>query len=192
MKNKYFGIVAAGGSGTRMGSAKAKQYIEINGCSLLELSIRSLIDSIDFSKLIVVVPKIDKQKCQFLKKKFKRIEIVSGGKSRCESVFRGLEFLKSFSKDNDWCLVHDAARPCLQKKDILNLINSLKDSSTGGILGAPVNDTIKRVREQDFIEKTIDRSNLWKAFTPQMFRYGVLYDCFLAIKKAIVNYKMTC
>ena len=187
MTNNYFGIVAAGGLGTRFRSVNAKQYIEINGRSILEISISSLTDSIDFSKLVVVVPKLDIQKCQFLKKKFKKIEIISGGESRCESVFLGLEFLRSFSKEDDWCLVHDAARPCLEKKDILELVNSLEDSSTGGILGTPVTDTLKRVGEHQLIQETVDRSDLWKAFTPQMFRYGILYDSLLEIRKDGIN-----
>ena len=171
----YFGIVAAGGSGARLNSRIAKQYLQINDRSLLEISISTLTNSVDFKKLIIVIPKSDMKKCRYLKEKFKQIELVPGGNTRCESVFEGLRFLYSMAKTNDWCLVHDAARPCVQEKDILGLIGGLKDSNTGGILGAPVIDTLKKIDNANQITATIDRANLWRAFTPQMFRYGLLF-----------------
>ncbi len=185
-ETNYFGIVAAGGSGARVNSGIAKQYLEINGLSLLEISISVLINSVNFKKLIVVIPKSDMKKCCYLKEKFKQIELVPGGNTRCKSVFEGLRFLNSMSKANDWCMVHDAARPCVQKKDILGLIDEVKDSNTGGILGAPVIDTLKKVDNDNQIKETIDRANLWKAFTPQMFRYGVLFESLsLALKDGV-------
>ena len=183
LKTKYFGIVAAGGSGTRLSSGIAKQYLEINSRSLLEISISVLINSVNFTKLIVVIPESDMKKCRHLKEKFEQIELVPGGKTRCESVFEGLRFLYSTSKASDWCLVHDAARPCVQEKDILSLIDELKDSNIGGILGAPVIDTLKRIDHDNQIKETIDRVNLWKAFTPQMFRYGVLFESLSSVLK---------
>ncbi len=179
----FFGIVAAGGSGARLNSGTPKQYLEINKRSLLEISIDALLNSINFKKLVVVVPKSDMEKCSFLKENFKQIELVAGGSTRCESVFEGLKFLDSQSKADDWCLVHDAARPCVQTKDILGLIDGLKNSNTGGILAAPVIDTLKKINDHGQIEETIDRTNLWKAFTPQMFRYGVLFESIRSVLK---------
>lgn len=184
MKINYFGIVAAGGEGTRVGAQISKQYIQISGRSLLEISIETLTNSISFSKLAVVIPESDKERCQHLEKKFDKVELVRGGATRCESVLQGLKFLKPIAKDNDWCLVHDAARPCLQKKDILKLIHNLDGSKTGGILGAPVVDTIKKIDKHNRIDHTVKRTNLWRAFTPQMFRYGVLLNSLLSVKKA--------
>ena len=179
----YFGIIAAGGSGVRLSSGIAKQYLEINNRSLLEISIRVLINSVNFTKLIIVIPKSDMEKCHHLKEKFDQLELVPGGKTRCESVFEGLKFLYSMSKADDWCIVHDAARPCVQEKDILGLIDGLKDSNTGGILGAPVIDTLKKIDNVNQITETIDRGNLWRAFTPQMFRYGLLFESMSLVLK---------
>ena len=183
LPTNYFGIVAAGGSGARLNAGTPKQYLEINKRSLLEISITALVNSVNFKKLVVVVPKSDMEKCRFLREKFEHIELVTGGSTRCESVFEGLKFLDSQSKADDWCLVHDAARPCVQTKDILELIAGLKNSNTGGILAAPVIDTLKRINDQSQIEQTIDRANLWKAFTPQMFRYGVLFESISSVIK---------
>ena len=176
LATNYFGIVAAGGSGARLNPETPKQYLEINKRSILEISVGTLLNSVNFKKLVVVVPKSDMEKCYFLKEKFKQIELVAGGSTRCESVFEGLKFLDSQSRADDWCLVHDAARPCVQTKDILELIDVLKNSNTGGVLAAPVIDTLKKINDQSQIEETIERANLWKAFTPQMFRYGVLFE----------------
>ncbi|HYW76760.1 MAG TPA: 2-C-methyl-D-erythritol 4-phosphate cytidylyltransferase, partial [Gammaproteobacteria bacterium] len=77
---------------------------------------------------------------------------------------------------DDWVLVHDAARPCLQAEDLANLMETLKDDAVGGLLAAPVVDTLKRVDEQGRAAGTQDRSGLWRALTPQMFRYELLLD----------------
>ncbi|RUM85731.1 MAG: 2-C-methyl-D-erythritol 4-phosphate cytidylyltransferase, partial [Candidatus Thioglobus sp.] len=96
-----------------------------------------------------------------------------GGKERFHSVISALNTLKPFAKDNDWVLVHDAARPCVKASDVINLIDQLKDHPTGGLLATRVVDTIKQANNIH-IESTLDRSNLWQAQTPQMYRFGVL------------------
>ncbi len=83
--------------------------------------------------------------------------------------------------DNDRILVHDAARPCIREEDITLLIHRLGDDEVGGLLGVPVTDTLKRVADGRVIE-TIDRSSLWRALTPQMFRPGMLRD---ALQRAV-------
>ncbi|MCS5586303.1 MAG: 2-C-methyl-D-erythritol 4-phosphate cytidylyltransferase, partial [Gammaproteobacteria bacterium] len=96
-----------------------------------------------------------------------------GGKERFHSVISALNTLKPFAKDNDWILVHDAARPCVKFSDVTNLIKKLKDHPTGGLLATQVVDTVKQGRNSR-VQKTLDRSNLWQAQTPQMYRFGVL------------------
>ena len=78
LATNYFGIVAAGGSGARLNSETPKQYLEINKRSILEISVGTLLNSVNFKKLVVVVPKSDMEKCYFLKEKFKQIELVAG------------------------------------------------------------------------------------------------------------------
>ncbi len=101
-----------------------------------------------------------------------------GGKERADSVLSALRSLREQADDNDWVLVHDAARPCITKQDIEHLIESLKDEAFGGILALSSHDTLKQVNG-DTIQTTIDRSVVWRALTPQMFRYGVLKKALL-------------
>ncbi|MGH8401896.1 MAG: 2-C-methyl-D-erythritol 4-phosphate cytidylyltransferase, partial [Gammaproteobacteria bacterium] len=82
--------------------------------------------------------------------------------------------LRDELKEDDWVLVHDAVRPCLHPDDIDRLIQTLAHDPVGGILGTPLTDTVKRVDEAHVIRETPDRQQLWRAFTPQMFRYGLL------------------
>ena len=103
-----------------------------------------------------------------------------GGKERVDSVLRGLQFLADFSEENDFVLVHDAARPFVCTQDILNLLENVRAHTIGGLLGLPIVDTIKKVDSHDEIEKTVSREQLWIAQTPQCFRYGLL-------KRAIEN-----
>ena len=81
--------------------------------------------------------------------------------------------LRPFAKDNDWVLVHDAARPCVKADEVINLIKQLKNHPVGGLLATQVVDTIKKSRG-NIVAKTLDRSLLWQAQTPQMYRFGVL------------------
>jgi 2-C-methyl-D-erythritol 4-phosphate cytidylyltransferase len=80
----------------------------------------------------------------------------------------------SLVKDSDWVLVHDAARPCLSSALLEHLIDSLRDDEVGGILAVPAKDTLKRASKTQTIMATVDRSDIWQAQTPQMFRYGIL------------------
>lgn len=94
-----------------------------------------------------------------------------GGESRRDSVFNGL--LAAQLQADDWVLVHDAARPCLTEADLHKLIGACEDDEVGGLLALPVAETVKRAAEGRVL-RTEDRSTLWLAQTPQMFRAGVL------------------
>jgi 2-C-methyl-D-erythritol 4-phosphate cytidylyltransferase len=110
------------------------------------------------------------------------ISTISGGTKRCDSVLNGLLYLQNFAANNDWILVHDAVRPCLQHQDIDKLISQLNSHPVGGLLGVPVKDTLKRIGKTSRVLKTVERKNVWHALTPQMFRYGKLIT---ALQKAI-------
>ena len=109
---------------------------------------------------------------------------VAGGDERCYSVFNALEAMADRAGANDWVLVHDAARPCVRRADIDHLFAMVSGHSAGGLLGMPVRDTMKRTDAADRIVETVERSHLWHAFTPQMFRYGMLHD---AMKRALAE-----
>jgi 2-C-methyl-D-erythritol 4-phosphate cytidylyltransferase len=103
----------------------------------------------------------------------KNIITAPGGKERADSVLSGLKTIREQASDGDWVLVHDAARPCITATDIHHLINSLVNDDVGGILALASPDTLKQV-QGNAITGTLDRSHIWRALTPQMFRYGML------------------
>lgn len=97
-----------------------------------------------------------------------------GGASRRDSVLNGLIAAASEVEPDDWMLVHDAARPCLELADLRRLIDEARSDDAGAILAVPVADTLKRADDERRILDTEPRDRLWQAQTPQMFRYGVL------------------
>jgi len=96
-----------------------------------------------------------------------------GGETRRDSVYNALVAVTASVESDDWMLVHDAARPCLPRDDMDRLVSELADDEVGGILALPVADTVKKVADGK-IDSTVDRSELWLAQTPQMFRAGLL------------------
>ncbi len=184
MSNDYYLIIPAGGTGTRMHSNKdninrktkiAKQYLKLdNGLTILDQTLKILL-SIDQIKGCIIA--LANKDYLFTKSIFnnhsKLITTVIGGKERMNSVFNGLKALTDFAKDDDWILVHDSVRPCVKTSEIINLMNQLEHNKIGGLLATKVIDTIKQA-SNNIVNTTIDRSNLWQAQTPQMYRFGVL------------------
>ena len=89
-------------------------------------------------------------------------------------MLAGLQFLRGVADDDDWVLVHDAARPCLPIAVLTRLVDHVINSDQGAILAQPVTDTIKRCSESGMVLETLDRNTLWRAQTPQMFRFHEL------------------
>jgi 2-C-methyl-D-erythritol 4-phosphate cytidylyltransferase len=104
------------------------------------------------------------------------VHTVIGAAQRSGSVLAGLEHLLTVAAPQDWVLVHDAARPCLQREDIQTLITRVTASGTGGILAEPIVDTVKQASQDALVVCTLDRSSLWRAQTPQMFRLDELHQ----------------
>jgi 2-C-methyl-D-erythritol 4-phosphate cytidylyltransferase len=105
-----------------------------------------------------------------------KVTTTTGGGERSNSVRNGLKALAGLAADNDWVLVHDAARPCVSRQDVDRLLDRVQTHAVGGILAAPAADTLKRAGENKEIIQTIDRASLWRALTPQMFRYARLCE----------------
>jgi 2-C-methyl-D-erythritol 4-phosphate cytidylyltransferase len=103
----------------------------------------------------------------------RRVVAVAGGPTRAISVLNGLQALVT-AGENDWVLVHDAARPCVQRRDVEALIAACRRDPVGGILAVPVADTIKQADDVRRSERSLPRERLWRAQTPQMFRHGRL------------------
>ncbi|MCS5564957.1 MAG: 2-C-methyl-D-erythritol 4-phosphate cytidylyltransferase, partial [Methylococcales bacterium] len=112
-----------------------------------------------------------------------QVHRVAGGRERADSVLSGLDFIALLGSVDDWVMVHDAARPCVTETDLRRLVEEVGNDPVGGLLALPIHDTLKDV-ESDRIQSTVDRSRVWRALTPQMFRLGLLRD---ALREASRN-----
>ncbi|MGB5180397.1 MAG: 2-C-methyl-D-erythritol 4-phosphate cytidylyltransferase [Gammaproteobacteria bacterium] len=174
-KAKFWAIVPAAGAGTRMGSDIPKQYLTLGDRTVLEHTLDTLLSCQQLAGVILVLSPAD-QRWTGIQQRYAQqaLETVNGGAERCDSVLNGLKHLAARATDDDWVLVHDAARPCVRAEDIERLMKTLESSDEGGLLGVPVADTMKRVDDELCITDTVDREGLWHAYTPQMFPAGAL------------------
>ena len=172
--SRYWAVIPAAGAGLRMGSAIPKQYLKIHGRTVLEHSLEAFCKHPDISGIMVVLADGDPYWDTIESARYPRVSCITGGAERCHSVYNGLKQLARQAAPNDWVLVHDAARPCLRGSDITLLIETLRDEPVGGILALPVRDTMKRSGPGNEIIGTVERSGLWHALTPQMFRLASL------------------
>lgn len=181
----YYVVVPAAGTGSRMEAALPKQYLPLNHQALIAhcLGLFSAADEIDGVYVVlsegdtywqrhvdttILHPKIKVLRC--------------GGASRAQTVLNGLMAMADQTQDDDWILVHDAARPGLSYTLLKNLIDQLKDDAVGGLLALPLADTLKRADTDQRVSQTIPRNDLWQAQTPQMFKYAVLRQALIAAK----------
>jgi 2-C-methyl-D-erythritol 4-phosphate cytidylyltransferase len=173
---KVFVIVPAAGQGTRMGDALPKQYLPILGKPMMFHSIERLAAVSRVTCVCVVLSPLDRHwgehDCSRLSDKIEPMFV--GGASRAQSVMNALRQLEARLAKDDWVLVHDAARPCIQKELIEQFLDEIGDDPIGGLLAMPVADTLKSADENQRVAATIPRLNLWRAQTPQMFRHHLL------------------
>ena len=172
----YWIIVPAAGVGARMGAASPKQYLPLVGKTVIEHTLERLLALPNIAGVYLVLSPADAYWNDLPLAQNNHIHLIVGGAERCDSVLNALEKLQDKAAPNDWVLVHDAARPCIQTDSVLHLIDQVKSHPVGGILGVPVSDTLKQVADS-VIQSTADRRLLWQAQTPQMFRLGLLRDC---------------
>jgi 2-C-methyl-D-erythritol 4-phosphate cytidylyltransferase len=171
---RCWAVVPAAGVGRRMGGAIPKQYLDLCGRKIIDHTLARLISHPRISAIYVALSDEDTywEQCEYHRNP--KVIRTSGGAERYHSVLNALKTLSDCADEEDWVLVHDAARPCLSEMDLTRLIVTLEEHPVGGILGVPVSDTLKRVDSDNCVETTISRNNLWRAFTPQMFRLGLL------------------
>jgi 2-C-methyl-D-erythritol 4-phosphate cytidylyltransferase len=176
---RYFGLIPAAGSGSRMGADAPKQYMRLGSRTLLEHSVAALMADARVEQVLIVVAPDDRQAGQLTLPAAAMLAAV-GGASRAESVRNGLRVLAQQAREHDRVLVHDAARPCLSAQDLAALIDRVGADAAGGLLAAPLADTLKRV-DDTAVVATVDREGLWAAQTPQLFPFGILlralHDC---------------
>ena len=179
-------VVPAAGVGRRFGGDMPKQYQQLLGKSVIEHTLEQLLQ-IEDAQIVVAVSPEDTQWQQLSIFQNSRIDTTSGGDERADSVRLALEAIsgkaiQGKAEQDDWVLVHDVARPCVRVQDIKNLITQLANHKVGGVLATPVSDTVKRVIRDSDVHSTEDRTQLWAAQTPQMFRYGLLLE---SLQKAV-------
>ncbi|MGE0859914.1 MAG: 2-C-methyl-D-erythritol 4-phosphate cytidylyltransferase [Gammaproteobacteria bacterium] len=178
--NPVYAVVPAAGAGKRMGAAIPKQYLELAGRTVLEHTLARLAAHPRVARVVVAVSAGDEFYPALAPRLSPKVRDVVGGAERCHSVLAALDSLALVADLNDWVMVHDAARPCVRTADLDRMLAELEQHAVGGILAAPVRDTLKRCDADGAIVATVDRSALWHALTPQMFRLGMLRDAISA------------
>ena len=171
--SSFWAVVPAAGVGKRMGCDIPKQYLQVMGKPVLQHTLDRLLSVECLQGIQVALGPEDGYWQDLTASRDPRIHAVPGGRERADSVHSALLHLAGQASPDDWVLVHDAARLCLTRGDALKLIEALQEDPVGGILAVPVSDTLKTV-ENGLITGTPDRSRVWRALTPQMFRYGLL------------------
>lgn len=181
-------VIPAAGAGKRMGGEIPKQYLPLAGKRVIDHTVSALLSHAKISGAVLVHSEEDPIVASIVTASSKPLLRCVGGAERVDSVRCGLKFLENKLGEDDWVLVHDAARPCLCVADLDLLFNELEYDPVGGLLATPVNDTMKRADSQLRVTETVDRANLWRAMTPQMFRFGSLLK---ALASASVNSVIT-
>ena len=168
-------VLPAAGSGQRYGADIPKQYQLLRGVPVAEYSLRCLLQL--RPKAVVVALAADDSRWQGLPSAADpRVETVAGGSSRATSVLAGLAALLGRAADDDWVLVHDIVRPCIEPAWIQSLLDRLGGDPCGGLPALPVDDSLHRGDESGVqVVGPVDRSGLWRAQTPQIFRFAPLY-----------------
>ncbi|QXH77165.1 2-C-methyl-D-erythritol 4-phosphate cytidylyltransferase [Pseudomonas salmasensis] len=172
----FWAVIPAAGVGARMAADRPKQYLQLGGRTILEHSLGCFLDHPSLKGLVVSLAVDDPYWPSLACANDPRIQRADGGSERSGSVLNALLQLNALgASDEDWVLVHDAARPNLSRDDLDKLLAELADDPVGGLLAVPARDTLKRVDKHGRVVGTIDRSLIWQAYTPQMFRLGALH-----------------
>jgi len=185
---RFHVIIPAAGSGSRMGAEAPKQYLRLNGKSLIQHVIKVFDQATKINSIHIVLSEGDTHwRSTYLNLSGKAQVHHCGGETRAMSVLNGLHAIASQVDEDDWILVHDAARPGLSNILLSQLINSLENDAVGGLLALPLADTLKRADSEQFVAATLPRTDLWQAQTPQMFRYGTLKTALTDFKGAATD-----
>jgi len=180
-KQRYWAVVAAGGSGSRMGPGQPKQYRILAGKTVLEHCVSQLLG---VERLAGVFVGADRELAQPIIARIQQpspsviLRRCEPAATRAGTVLAALEMVQQYAEIADWVLVHDAARPLVRIEDVDRLIDSIGDADDGGLLGWPVTDSLGLSENADGrpqMTRSVSRDGLWRAATPQMFRLGSLY-----------------
>jgi 2-C-methyl-D-erythritol 4-phosphate cytidylyltransferase len=182
MNARYWAVIPAAGVGSRMSAGTAKQYLPLLNKTVIEWSLAPFIEDPRIEAIVVVIAASDTQWRALPIAHHPKLRVAIGGADRAASVRAGLALLHqqalaeatADATGENWVLVHDAARPCLTRSDLSALIAAMQNESVGGLLATPLADTLKQADAGQHVARTIARSGLWRALTPQMFRFAIL------------------
>lgn len=175
MSVPFWLVIPAAGVGARMAADRPKQYLEVAGRCILEHTLDCFLDHPDLLGAVVCLAVDDPYWPSLALAEDPHIRRADGGRERADSVLAGLRALQQAgAADDDWVLVHDAARPNLARSDLDHLLDTLAMDPVGGLLAVPARDTLKRADAAGRVAQTVDRAVIWQAYTPQMFRLGDL------------------
>jgi 2-C-methyl-D-erythritol 4-phosphate cytidylyltransferase len=163
----------AAGIGRRFGTDRPKQYAPLCGRTVIEWALEPFLTDPRCAGAVVTLAQDDPYWTAVAPP---NVLVAAGGQERSHSVRNGLTELATRGDRDDWVLVHDAARPCLLRQDLDRLLSELATHPLGGLLATPAADTLKRCDASREVQQTVDRAGLWRALTPQMFRYGRLCE----------------
>lgn len=178
---RLFALVPAAGGGSRFGAVLPKQYAPLAGRPLLARTLDRLRDALSLHGIAVAIAPEDLHYDREIGEREGLSVLRCGGATRSDTVRNALRAMRGTCRDEDWVLVHDAARPCVPHDALARLIADLKHDDVGGLLAIPVADTLKRGVGDGSVPRVLrteNRAGLWQAQTPQMFRYGVLTRAF--------------
>ena len=166
-------VIPAAGSGSRLGADRPKQYLDLLGQSVLWHTAQCFLADSRFTGVMLALAADD---AHFAGSDVAGLPVLRcvGGATRQASVWAALQALADRAQPQDWIFVHDAARPLLLRSDLDALFAVLTQEPIGALLGAPVADTLKRRGSDGHVEQTVSREGLWRALTPQVFRYSIL------------------
>ena len=178
--SNIFALIPAAGNGSRMGTEIPKQYQMLAGKPMIAHAINTLCGHPRVHTVFVVLAPGDthfgRHDWSHCTAQVRLETLFCGGATRAASVFNGLVAMADMVEPDDWVMVHDAARPCLDAALIDRLCDALADDNVGGLLAVPVADTLKRSDGDQRVVATVAREQLWQAQTPQMFRYCLLRE----------------
>ncbi len=187
-----YALIPAAGIGTRFRGEVPKQYLALAGKPMLWHAVAAVCVAPVQSVFVVLAPEDREFARQDWSAFAGKLEpLYCGGESRRDSVYNGMVAAMAAVDADDWMLVHDAARPCLPKRDLASLIAETREDQIGGILALPAADTVKRAAKDEGgalrIAGSEDRSQLWLAQTPQMFRCGLLLQALRDAKMTVTD-----
>jgi 2-C-methyl-D-erythritol 4-phosphate cytidylyltransferase len=164
---RYYLVIPAAGSGRRFGSAVPKQYAALGSSTVIEHALAPFETDADCAGIVVAVAPDDDLWPAIAARRTRLVETAEGGEQRAHSVRNALRVLAAQARQDDWVMVHDAARPCLTAADVAMLKRELSSHPVGGLLAMPLADTLKRALEPGshvtHVEETVDRHGHWRS-----------------------------